>query len=167
MGTDLWQQTVTFAVEGVPVPKARVLRSDQAYDEVRARAPGPARCRKQAAAITGEIAPQKNSSQNWAQRSCAQSSRSTGSSHTPTTSGYYLEILEDDPRAIFTAAARAQSAVDFLRQQLLASPQRILRLPFEASKLTTGGAACVNIFATTAASLSSTMTEVTRSLSRP
>src|SRR6516225_10220494 len=73
MGTDLWQQTVTFAVEGVPVPKARVLRSDQAYDEVRARAPGPARCRKQAAAITGEIAPQKNSSQNWAQRSCAQS----------------------------------------------------------------------------------------------
>ena len=98
MGTDLWQQTVTLAVEGVPVPKARVLRSDQAYDEVRARAPGPARCRKQAAAITGEIAPQKNSSQNWAQRSCAQSSRSTGSSHTPTTSGTTSRYLRTIPR---------------------------------------------------------------------
>ena len=33
MGTDLWQQPVTFAVKGVPVAKARprVLRSGQAY----------------------------------------------------------------------------------------------------------------------------------------
>jgi Holliday junction resolvase RusA-like endonuclease len=33
MGTDLWQQPVTFAVQGVPVAKARprVLRSGQAY----------------------------------------------------------------------------------------------------------------------------------------
>jgi antirestriction protein ArdC len=31
----------------------------------------------------------------------------------------YLELLEDDPKAIFTAAARAQAAVDFLRQQIL------------------------------------------------
>lgn len=29
----------------------------------------------------------------------------------------YVELLEDDPRAIFTAAAKAQNAVDFLRQK--------------------------------------------------
>jgi antirestriction protein ArdC len=32
----------------------------------------------------------------------------------------YLALLEDDSKAIFTAAARAQAAVDFLRQQVLA-----------------------------------------------
>ena len=34
----------------------------------------------------------------------------------------YLELLKDDPKAIFTAAAKAQAAVDFLRQQILAEP---------------------------------------------
>jgi antirestriction protein ArdC len=34
----------------------------------------------------------------------------------------YLELLEDDPKAIFTAASKAQAAVDFLRQRVLAEP---------------------------------------------
>jgi antirestriction protein ArdC len=34
----------------------------------------------------------------------------------------YLALLKDDPRAIFTAAAKAQTAVDFLRQRILAEP---------------------------------------------
>jgi antirestriction protein ArdC len=34
--------------------------------------------------------------------------------------GHYLQMLEDDPRAIFTAAAKAQAAVDWLRQKILA-----------------------------------------------
>jgi antirestriction protein ArdC len=37
----------------------------------------------------------------------------------------YLQLLEDDPKAIFTAASKAQAAVDFLRQQLLAEPSRV------------------------------------------
>jgi antirestriction protein ArdC len=32
----------------------------------------------------------------------------------------YLELLQDDPKAIFTAASKAQAAVDFLRQRILA-----------------------------------------------
>jgi antirestriction protein ArdC len=32
----------------------------------------------------------------------------------------YVDLLTDDPRAIFTAASKAQEAVDFLRQRLLA-----------------------------------------------
>jgi antirestriction protein ArdC len=32
----------------------------------------------------------------------------------------YLTLLEDDPKAIFTAASKAQAAIDFLRQQILA-----------------------------------------------
>jgi antirestriction protein ArdC len=34
----------------------------------------------------------------------------------------YLELLEHDSKAIFTAASKAQAAVDFLRQQILAEP---------------------------------------------
>jgi antirestriction protein ArdC len=34
----------------------------------------------------------------------------------------YLKLLEDDPNAIFTAASKAQAAVDFLRQQILTEP---------------------------------------------
>jgi antirestriction protein ArdC len=34
----------------------------------------------------------------------------------------YLELLQDDSKAIFTAASKAQAAVDFLRQQILAEP---------------------------------------------
>jgi antirestriction protein ArdC len=37
----------------------------------------------------------------------------------------YLELLEDDAKAIFTAASKAQAAVDFLRQQILAEPSRV------------------------------------------
>jgi hypothetical protein len=33
--------------------------------------------------------------------------------------GEYLELSNDDSRAVFTAAAKAQAAVDFLREQLL------------------------------------------------
>jgi antirestriction protein ArdC len=35
---------------------------------------------------------------------------------------HYLKLLQDDPKAIFTAASKAQAAVDFLRQQILAEP---------------------------------------------
>jgi antirestriction protein ArdC len=35
---------------------------------------------------------------------------------------HYLRLLEDDARAIFTAASKAQAAVDFLRQRILAEP---------------------------------------------
>ena len=34
----------------------------------------------------------------------------------------YLKLLEDDPKAIFTAASKAPAAVDFLRQRILAEP---------------------------------------------
>jgi antirestriction protein ArdC len=37
----------------------------------------------------------------------------------------YLTLLKDDPKAIFTAASKAQAAVDFLRQQILAEPSRV------------------------------------------
>ena len=167
MGTDLWQQTVTFAVERRAGPKgtgAAIRSSLRRSPCTSARSSslqeaggGDHRRDRAAEELVAELG---------AAFLCAEVSID-GIIPYADYIGYYLEILEDDPRAIFTAAARAQSAVDFLRQQLLASPQRILRLPFEASKLTTGGAACVSIFATTAASLSSTMTEVTRSLSRP
>src|SRR5262249_25054508 len=36
--------------------------------------------------------------------------------------GNYLELSQDDSRAVFTAAAKAQAAVDFLREQLLKEP---------------------------------------------
>jgi antirestriction protein ArdC len=38
---------------------------------------------------------------------------------------HYLALLENDPKAIFTAASKAQAAVDFLRQQILAEPSRV------------------------------------------
>ena len=34
----------------------------------------------------------------------------------------YLKLLQGDPKAIFTAASKAQAAVDFLRQQILTEP---------------------------------------------
>jgi antirestriction protein ArdC len=37
---------------------------------------------------------------------------------------HYLQLLESNSRAIFTAASRAQAAVDYLRQLVLAEPQR-------------------------------------------
>jgi antirestriction protein ArdC len=37
----------------------------------------------------------------------------------------YLQLLEDDAKAIFTAASKAQAAVDFLRHQILAEPSRV------------------------------------------
>jgi len=36
----------------------------------------------------------------------------------------YLKLLEDDPKAIFTAASKAQAAVDYLRQLILVETGR-------------------------------------------
>jgi antirestriction protein ArdC len=36
---------------------------------------------------------------------------------------HFLELFEEDPRAIFTAASQAQAAVDFLRQKILTEPE--------------------------------------------
>jgi antirestriction protein ArdC len=38
---------------------------------------------------------------------------------------HYLKLLEDDPKAIFTAASKAQAAVDFLREKILKEPALI------------------------------------------
>jgi antirestriction protein ArdC len=35
---------------------------------------------------------------------------------------HYLRLLEDDPKAIFTAASKAQAAVNFLHEKILAEP---------------------------------------------
>jgi antirestriction protein ArdC len=37
---------------------------------------------------------------------------------------HYLKLLEDDPKAIFTAASKAQAAVDFLRERILREPTK-------------------------------------------
>jgi len=44
----------------------------------------------------------------------------------------YLALLEDDPKAIFTAASKAQAAVDYLRQQVLAEPISHSAAPLES-----------------------------------
>jgi antirestriction protein ArdC len=36
---------------------------------------------------------------------------------------HFLKLLGNDPKAIFTAASKAQAAVDFLRQKILAEPE--------------------------------------------
>jgi antirestriction protein ArdC len=46
--------------------------------------------------------------------------------HVPRAATYverFLKLLTGDPRAIFTAASKAQEAVDYLRQRLLADPE--------------------------------------------
>jgi antirestriction protein ArdC len=48
----------------------------------------------------------------------------------------YLRLLEDDPKAIFTAAAKAQAAVDFLRQQILAEPITDISEPLAFARAT-------------------------------
>src|SRR5262249_25976732 len=35
---------------------------------------------------------------------------------------HYLKLFEDDPKAIFTTASKAQAAVDFLRERILKEP---------------------------------------------
>jgi antirestriction protein ArdC len=48
---------------------------------------------------------------------------------------HFLELLEDDPKAIFTAASKAQAAVDFLRQQILTEPTASSTITGEQSRL--------------------------------
>jgi len=46
---------------------------------------------------------------------------------------HYLKLLTDDPKAIFTAASKAQAAVDYLREQLLNEPISTHAAPFASA----------------------------------
>jgi antirestriction protein ArdC len=47
----------------------------------------------------------------------------------------YLQLLENDAKAIFTAASKAQAAVDFLRQKILAEPATVVPVTRQQSQL--------------------------------